>query len=393
MKKTLLALATFGTFVGIAHAQSSVTLYGTIDTGINYVSQTWTADTIGGSTGRAYALSSGVIQASHWGIRGAEDIDHGLKAIFTVESGFDVNTGKSDQANTLFDRQAFVGLAGNFGSVTIGRQYDSLNDFVTPLTAGSRGAGQFGAHPADIDNLDNSVRLNNAIKYTSADYDGITFGGVYSMGGTPGNFSNNQVWSAGASFINGPLAIGAAFLQAKNPNTSFFGNSSHDATENHLPSMVTAGYASARSLQIAAAGATYAFGPLTAGALFSNVQFKGLGDVNSGPITEGVTGKGTLNTTEASLAYQFSPVLSGIVSGSFTKSNSVAGKKGARYKQLNVGLDYALSKRTGVYFLAAGQKASGTNSFNIEAEAEINGFSPSNSGKQLVARVGMRHAF
>src|SRR5258708_449121 len=57
-------------------------------------------------------LSSGNLQGSRWGLRGAEDLGGGLKAIFTLESGFDVMTGQSQQGNRLFGRQAFGGLYG-----------------------------------------------------------------------------------------------------------------------------------------------------------------------------------------------------------------------------------------------------------------------------------------
>ncbi len=388
MKKSLIALAAFGAFAGAAQAESSVTLYGLIDTGVNYATKTSSFDVAGKpvNAGRSYALSSGVMQGSRWGLRGVEDLGNGLKAIFTLESGFDVNNGEHGQGGKLFGRQAFVGLAGDFGSVTLGRQYDSISDFVAPLAASNRGGTEFAAHPGDLDNLNGSQRIDNAVKYTSANYDGVTFGGLYSLGGTPGNFSNKQVWSAGAGFANGPLALGAAFLKAKNPNTSFYGNTAGVPVVSG--SLVTRGFsATANTLQIATAGGTYAFGPFTAGATYSNVQFKDVG------LVDAVKSKGTLNSTEASLAYQFSPVLSGLVAVNYTKGNSVSGQKGARYKQLNLGLDYALSKRTDVYIVAAGQNATGTNSLGQDALAEINGFSPSDTGRQRVARVGIRHAF
>jgi hypothetical protein len=68
MKQSLLALAVLGAFAGVAHAQSSITLYGIIDQGINLVTNVKTA------TGSAhlYDMSSGVMQGSRWGLRGTE---------------------------------------------------------------------------------------------------------------------------------------------------------------------------------------------------------------------------------------------------------------------------------------------------------------------------------
>ena len=81
----------------------------------------------------------------------------------------------------MFGHQAYVGLSSNrFGTLTMGRQY--LVDFVSPLSATAGAFGDAGfAHPYDNDNLQHSVRFNNAIKFTSIDYGGYTFGGMYAF--------------------------------------------------------------------------------------------------------------------------------------------------------------------------------------------------------------------
>ncbi|MBA5735597.1 porin, partial [Escherichia coli] len=68
------------------------------------------------------------------------------------------------------------------------------------------------AHPGDLDNFNNAYRVNNAVKFTSQSYGGITFGGLYSFGGQAGQFSKNQVWSLGAGYNNGPLVLGVGYL-------------------------------------------------------------------------------------------------------------------------------------------------------------------------------------
>jgi predicted porin len=104
LKKTVLAAAAVcSTIGGAAHAQSSVTLYGIIDEGINYNSNM--------KGGRSYALQSGVMQGSRWGLRGAEDLGGGLRATFVLENGFDLNSDKASQGGLLFGRQAYVGFA------------------------------------------------------------------------------------------------------------------------------------------------------------------------------------------------------------------------------------------------------------------------------------------
>src|SRR5471030_3382439 len=109
MKKTYLALTAMGAF-SVAHAQSSVTLYGIIDEGINYASNS------GGHT--LYNLSSGVLQGSRFGLRGKEDLGSGLSAVFVLENGFDVNTGKLGQGGLMFGRQAWTGLSSDQGTLT-----------------------------------------------------------------------------------------------------------------------------------------------------------------------------------------------------------------------------------------------------------------------------------
>src|SRR6201996_94865 len=216
MKKSLLALAALGAFAGVAHAQSSVTLYGIIDEGFNINTNS------GGK--HLYNLSSGVLQGSRFGMRGTEDLGGGLKAVFVLENGFDVNSGKLGQGGDMFGRQAYVGLSSPFGTVTLGRQYDSVVDYVGPLEVGDQWGGYIAAHPDDLDNFNNANRVNNAIKFTSANYAGLTFGGLYSLGGIAGQTGRNQIWSGGVGYSNGPLVLGAGYLNVHNPNASFWGN-------------------------------------------------------------------------------------------------------------------------------------------------------------------------
>ncbi|MEA3082433.1 MAG: hypothetical protein QOC89_130, partial [Paraburkholderia sp.] len=107
MKKHLCAQSAALAFLlgaaNLAHAQGSVTLYGIIDEGLNYISNR------GG--GKVFSTTSGVIQGSRWGVRGVEDLGGGLKATFMLENGFDASTGKLGQGGLEFGRQAWVGLS------------------------------------------------------------------------------------------------------------------------------------------------------------------------------------------------------------------------------------------------------------------------------------------
>jgi len=387
MKKSLLALAAFGSFAGVAHAQSSVTLYGIVDEGLIYNNNQ--------AGKKLYGTTAGNVQGDRWGLRGTEDLGGGLKALFVLENGFNAYTGKLGQGGDEFGRQAFVGIStAQFGTVTLGRQYDSVVDYTGALEVGSQWATFYGAHPGDLDNMNNSNRVNNSIKYTSATYSGVTFGGLYSLGGNAGNFNRNQIWSGGVGYAQGPLTLAAAYLNVKNPNYSFFGNnSSSSATASNMTgSQVYSGFASAQTQQVISAGGAYTFGPATVGATYSNTQFRGLGQtaVTGQPAGSSNFGNAKLNNVEANFKYQVTPALLLGVAYDYTKAYSVSNEK---IHQGIVGVDYFLSKRTDLYADGIYQHADGTNSFGHTATAQINGLSPSTTSNQVAAIIGIRHKF
>lgn len=387
MKKSLLAVAALGAFATAAQAQSSsVTLYGIIDEGITYNSNA------GGS--RQYALAGGIMQGSRWGLRGSEDLGGGLKAIFTLENGFDPSSGRLLQGGLMFGRQAFVGLShAQYGTVTLGRQYDSVVDYVAQTAVGTQWGGTYSTHPGDVDNFNNTFRANNSIKFTSANYSGLTFGGMYSLGGIAGSFNQNQIWSAGLGYKNGPLVFGAAYLNARNPNAGFFTNTpaASNATS-ALSSPVISGYNSAKTYQVIGTGAAYTFGAATLGLNYSNVKFKDIGQ-SSGTNPLNLSGTMTFNGVEANFKYQLTPALVGGIAYDYTKSSSVAGQSGAKYHTVSLGADYFLSKRTDVYIMGQYMKASGTDSTGRSAVAALNNLTASSSDRQGAVRIGVRHKF
>ncbi|MWM63436.1 porin, partial [Escherichia coli] len=122
MKKTLTALAVLGACMSNASAQSAVTLYGIIDAGLTRVVND------SGSNGNRTTVEAGQMQVSRWGLRGEEDLGGGLKARFNLEGTLLNDTGAAGvptgtpSGTSLFDRDATVGLSGNFGALTLGRQ-------------------------------------------------------------------------------------------------------------------------------------------------------------------------------------------------------------------------------------------------------------------------------
>ncbi|WP_233832224.1 porin [Paraburkholderia sp. ZP32-5] len=389
MKKSLLALAALGAFAGVAHAQSSVTLYGIIDVGINMNTNS------GGF--HKYDMSSGVMQGSRFGLRGTEDLGGGLKALFVLENGFDVTNGKLGQGGLMFGRQAYVGLSSQFGTVTLGRQYDSVVDYVGPFEAGDQWGGYIAAHPGDIDNFNNAYRTNNTIKYTSANYGGLTFGGTYSLGGQAGNFTGNQIWSLGAGYNNGPLALGVGYLNARTPAASggIFNNGGTIAAPNAaVTSPVYAGFTSANTYQVIGAGGSYTFGAATVGLTYSNIRFGNLGKTFASPFAGQ---SATFNNGEINFKYQLTPALLVGAAYDYTRGAQIDDASRASYHQGSVGVDYFLSKRTDVYVIGVYQHANGE-TLNaagavVDATAGINGLTGSSTNNQFTARVGIRHKF
>jgi predicted porin len=390
MKKSLLALAALGASAGVAHAQSSVTLYGIVDEGFNINTNA------GGK--HLYNLSSGVLQGSRWGLRGTEDLGGGLQAVFVLEDGFDASTGKFGQGGLEFGRQAYVGLSSNFGALTLGRQYDSAVDYVGPLEVGDQWGGYITAHPGDLDNLNNDFRVNNSIKYTSANYNGLTFGGLYSLGGVAGETGRNQIYSLGAGYSNGPLVLGAAYLNVRNPNVSYFGNnttSTPSSTVSNISSPVYAGFGSANTYQVVAAGGAYTFGAATVGGTYSNIKFMNLGAAYASPYA-GETA--TFNNAEINFKYQLTPALLVGAAYDYTRGSKIDGNTAAQYHQGSLGIDYFLSKRTDIYLIgvyqhALGDTLSSTGTTVVPAVASISNLTPSANQNQLTARVGIRTKF
>jgi predicted porin len=252
MKKSLVALSVLAVS-GTVMAQSTVSLYGIADAFVG--SRQTTGISLGGPNlltleQRQSVLDSSGLNGSRWGLKGAEDLGGGLKANFVLESGFDVSTGASTTAGVLFDRQAFVGLSGNFGAVSLGRQYGAYENVraaflsaqgnsptfdatngtpltqtlakyavngaftVLPLPPGSsvandiRGAavgGRIGAWAGY------QARSDNSIRYETPNISGFQAAVVYGFGenkNVPANSPATKNASFSLTYVNGPIALG-----------------------------------------------------------------------------------------------------------------------------------------------------------------------------------------
>jgi len=386
MNKQVFALAVStavsAAFSAPASAQTSVTLYGVLDEGINYTNNA--------GRGHAYELASGYAQGSRWGLKGAEELGGGLKAIFQLENGFDLSSGRFNQGGRMFGRQAFVGLsADRFGTLTFGRQYDSVVDYLAQTTANGNWAGSLFSHPYDNDNTDNSFRLNNTVKYTSPSLSGFQFGGTYSFS-NDSNFGNNRAYSVGGQYAYGGLLVSAAYLQANNPG-------------NGVNGAITANDASfiATRMRVFGGGITYNFGPATAGFVYSNSNYlnpTGNGYLGVTPLVPPGVLLNSLKYQNFELngKYQFSPVLFVGAQYVYTMENYDASSGGVKPKIHSFGLmaDYNLSKRTDVYIQGEYQHVTGDSTYSILDDAFITGAqAPSSTSKQVVVRAAIRHKF
>jgi predicted porin len=207
MKKSLLALAALSAFAGVASAQTNVTIYGTADAGL--VRQS------GGAAGSVTKLDSGVYYGNRLGFKGTEDLGGGLSAKFQLESGFNLDNGSLAQgANVLWGRQAFVGLQGGFGSVTMGRQYTPLYvalERLDPFSAGLTGAATNLMSPGA-----NRTSTNNALVYSAPTLGGFSADLQYGFGEVPGSTSGNRAIGLGLGYANGPVAVKLAYNNANN---------------------------------------------------------------------------------------------------------------------------------------------------------------------------------
>jgi GBP family porin len=219
MKKTLLAVAVLGTFAGSAAAQSSVTLYGVADANV---------ERIKGATS-LNRISSGGVQGSRWGLRGTEDLGGGLRAVFQLESGFNIDTGTSGQGGALFGRQAYVGLAGGFGAVRLGRQYSPMDDV----------AGMVGTKTYDVLSVVPIIgngdynRVNNAITYLTPKLGGFTAQVQYSLGEERASSNTSKdfgkQYSMHAMYSGGPLSAGLSVMRVIDGNGTIAGKQDLDA--------------------------------------------------------------------------------------------------------------------------------------------------------------------
>ncbi|MDR1934555.1 MAG: porin [Candidatus Accumulibacter sp.] len=240
MQKKIIALAVAGLVSGAAFAQSNVTIYGIADAAYVYSKS---------DDNKFSGIDSGGWSGGRIGFRGEEALGNGLKAIFTYEFGSNIDE------NSAFNRtrQAFVGLSGGFGSVTLGRQYAP-----SFLYLGATSANDItGVNPVDLAlgsyfvtmQTGDGSRWNNSVAYNSPNWSGLDFRVIYGFGesvghritseptitipSTPGEYpledivgtdetdhgtydtSDSGRFGLGVRYANGPLYLTAIYQQSE----------------------------------------------------------------------------------------------------------------------------------------------------------------------------------
>ena len=198
MKKSLIALATLAAFAGAASAQSSVTLYGRVDLSV--------AKNIGSS---AKAMQNG--SGSRLGLRGAEDLGGGMKAIFNIEHRFDADTGANPNAR-FWHARSLVGLQGGFGQITLGREYTTaflMSQLLGDPWGWDTVVASRSATPVTGVGL-SKVRNDSALTY-NVSMGGVNFGAqIAEATDTINNFQTKPVNFA-VNYTGGPLFVGFGY--------------------------------------------------------------------------------------------------------------------------------------------------------------------------------------
>ncbi|WP_227470362.1 porin [Massilia sp. YMA4] len=355
MKRTTIATGALAAVACLAaagvHAQSAVTLYGLLDTGIDYASNA-------AANGHAVTrVSSGGMNTSRWGIKGSEDLGDGLKAVYQMEGGILMDTGGID--GQLFRRQANVGLDGRYGRLVLGRSFTSVYDTVIrfdPMgfapfyswatTGNATGPSKYGM----------TTGFDNLVKYSGSTGD-FKYGLSYGMGEQASNGGDSAKYAAAVSYESDGLGLMATWERV-NGNTVALTGRRDAARVAHLGAYYAAG-----NLKFWAAGRNYRLEP---GAIAA--------DVKANTYWTGVAYKPVPNVTLTGAVYYMDV------------KNTAAGKDAdplmfvARYR-------HALSKRTDLYATVAYAKAKHDQLVGLSRD------DPGFGDTQRGAMVGIQHRF
>lgn len=352
-----------------AQAQSSITLYGVLDSFVGYQS----AQSGGAHQSLAVLGNNGEL-TSRWGLKGIEEIGGGYRVTFDLENGFDPGSGSVQNAYRLFDRQAWVGLAGRFGEVRLGRQN-------TPMFAWSGNLDAFSAatYASGYNNFANWLaRVDNDIAYFSPKFFGTSVEAHYSVGGRAGTLAGNAVYQIGVQSYQGPVYLALAYLNAANATGAV------------------------RVQQIMAGGnVDYGHGKLYLGYFRSNdVISATTGNALSNPAGKYDPAVGPVGTTPGqwhstwslSADYRFSPFLSAGAGYAYMHDDSGLGNNAQQFGAI---VNYDLSKATRLYGTVSRLYNARTAQYKMAGASITTGsfLTPDKGASETGVQVGIRHLF
>ena len=348
MKKSILAVAILGAFAGVASAQSSVTLQGTIDLNARYIKNDGDA--------RAVSMGNNGINASQLVFSGTEDLGGGLAASFQLNSGLSVDTGNSSGDGTggkFFNRRSTVSLSGGFGEIRLGRDY-------TPTYWNNALFDAFGnlgvANSLNVMQIKGSstfVRADNAISYFLPSKLGGAYGQLMVAASESASSNAGRYIGGRVGFAAGPFDISAAAAEQRVDLTG----------------------AKFKTYNV---GGSYDLGVV-----------KVLGYVNRDTLDLPVSQRDTRGGVSVVV-----PMGQGEVHAGYSRGKSNVSGADNTTNQLGLGYVYSLSKRTAVYTtvsrLSNGNVATGSVS---GAGAGSPVAAPTPGGKSIGAEFGVRHFF
>jgi predicted porin len=326
MKITLIALAVLGVGAAAApaFAQTSVTIYGSFDGGMR-----WQNNQNANGNSRLTMSSTGTYYSNRLGFKGVEDLGGGLNAHFVLENGFNTGTGALADPNRLFNRSAFVGLGGDWGTLDLGRQYT-----VQFKTVGAYDPFNFkysGIIPASGASATAGRAFDNDIQYTGI-FGSLTFRAEWALGEQAGSARSNSAQSIGANYMSGPISVGAAYTLRK---PSVLGNGFAAA-----PTATGANFQDNRDWT---AGGAYVAGPLRIAAGYASETQHTTNSVSAQQKNAWIGG-----------SYDISQAM--ILTAAYYDTNienaaptATGGRISGKRQLAIVGLTYALSKRTNLY--------------------------------------------
>ncbi|SAL80865.1 outer membrane protein (porin) [Caballeronia arvi] len=365
-----------------AYAQSSpsssVTLYGLVMGGLIYANNSLKGPSVSTATG-----------PSRWGLKGVEDLGGGLRTLFTLEGGFNPNTGSMSQGGREFGRQAFVGLQSDtLGVVTFGRQYDLTQNWLAQYSAALKWNG-YAASIGDNNNFNFQFRTSNAVKYLSPNYSGLQAGLMYSFGGVAGSFGNQSALSFGLNYANGPLSLSAAYMRMNHPslaapegiwNTALFPSITAQSP--------TFAYAlTPTNMELYGGGGSYVLGTTTVAMVVTHSRFDNLGVSQLGL----ATARAGFTNIEANVSKYVTPAYQVALDYIYTMGKVQPTEFAPKYHQISLFNNYSLSKRTTLYLVGIFQLAAGdAQHANIEYASPAGA---STTKRQVAVTAGMFHRF